>query len=301
MSYKFIFDNNVLSRVSIERLTASGLIEACNSGRFALYIPPVLFTELLHFLSREEISKNAKDNVKFLTKIRWQRVFNDPNGPQGIYTMELEGKLASEYLFINNYDVIRRNLENMLNGMTLRKEDRKEIEEWIEKNNFRCKETIFEMRKDVDKLFKNNPEASRKDYKFLDFLKEQFEDTAKDIIRRGINSFFPKSHLLNLWMKNKKRCLYFNKFIEGLVFWRWYYTMMEPRPRIDDNAFKDIEYLIYLNGVDGIVSNEKNFMKAACTELFPDKDFWSVDEFAEFLIRWGKYTQSDFLCKRPTS
>ncbi len=65
----------------------------------------------------------------------------------------------------------------------------------------------------------------------------------------------------------------------------WYAMAMEQEPKIDPNAYEDIEHLVYLNSVDGIVSNEKGFMKKACQELFPDKDFLSADEFIGRLKR----------------
>ncbi len=61
----------------------------------------------------------------------------------------------------------------------------------------------------------------------------------------------------------------------------WYPMAAEHPPKIDINAYEDIEYLIYLNGVDAIISNEKGFIKTACQEMFPTKDFLSVDEFVD--------------------
>ena len=50
----------------------------------------------------------------------------------------------------------------------------------------------------------------------------------------------------------------------------------ELEPKIDTNAQDDIEHLLYLIGVDGIVSNETDFMSTACKQLFPEKNFLSV-------------------------
>ncbi len=59
----------------------------------------------------------------------------------------------------------------------------------------------------------------------------------------------------------------------------WHWMAVEQEPEIDINAHEDIEHLIYLIGADGIVSNEKRFLKIACGELFPGKDFMSVEQF----------------------
>ena len=59
----------------------------------------------------------------------------------------------------------------------------------------------------------------------------------------------------------------------------WHFMVGEPEPTVDINAYEDIEHLIYLIGVDGIVSDEKGFMKAACEALFPNRDFLTTAQF----------------------
>jgi hypothetical protein len=59
----------------------------------------------------------------------------------------------------------------------------------------------------------------------------------------------------------------------------WKTINSKGTPEIDLNCLEDIQHLMYLIGVDAIISEERGFMKEACKELFPDKDYLSVDEF----------------------
>ena len=69
MSYKFIFDTNVLKEDSVNKLEEAGLIDACSSGRFAFYFTPILLKERLHFLSQGIIPEKAKKPVEFLLSL----------------------------------------------------------------------------------------------------------------------------------------------------------------------------------------------------------------------------------------
>ncbi len=63
------------------------------------------------------------------------------------------------------------------------------------------------------------------------------------------------------------------------MFAIWYFTAVEPEPKIDVNEYDDLEHLAYLIGLDGIVSDETGFLKAACKALFPSKECLLVDQF----------------------
>ena len=126
MSYKFILDTNVLKEESVKKLKDAGLIDACNSGRFAFYVTPVLLKERLDFASRGEVYPGAATSVQFLLELKWQRLFNELGGPEGIFTKEVEGKSQSEYLFID-YAQIEKNLGLILNGGEFVEDAKKEI------------------------------------------------------------------------------------------------------------------------------------------------------------------------------
>jgi len=286
MSYKFVLDTNILQIESIEKLKAADLNNACLSGRFALYVTPVLLKERLDFITSSDIPPTARESILFLATLKWQRTFRELSGSEGIYTMELEGKLPSEYVFDNSLKNIQENLLQLAAGGCLTEEAIKEIEDeknqWREKKK-KNKETYSKMRQDIDKKLRENPSWTRKGSGFSSFLEDNFEKTAIEKIENSINSVKPKEYLIDYWKANKNRCPYFNKFIEGWLYTAWHAMAQEQTPKIDFNAYEDIEHLVYLKGVDCIVSNEKRFMKKACSELFPKKDFLSVDQFIERL------------------
>ncbi|PIV54716.1 hypothetical protein COY52_00160 [Candidatus Desantisbacteria bacterium CG_4_10_14_0_8_um_filter_48_22] len=66
-------------------------------------------------------------------------------------------------------------------------------------------------------------------------------------------------------------------------YYYWYFMVSEQEPHYDPNVLDDIKHLIYLNEVDGIVSNEKGFMREASKTLFPNKDFLTLNQFIERL------------------
>lgn len=284
MSYRFILDTNVLDSESIAVLRKAGLERACRSGRYSFYITPVLLKERLDFASKSKIPPRVVEPIKFLLDLKWQRLFNEPGGPEGVFTRELEGKLQSQYLF-TDYTQIKENLRLILDGGEFIEDAKREILDdklrWSEKKK-RNKDTYRSMRDEVNQKLKNSS-MSRKGSKFSDFLKHNFEQTAIDKVEHSINSIVSKDVLVEYWKKYKERCPYFNKFVEGCLFMAWHVMAAEQEPKIDINAYEDIEHSIYLIGIDGIVSNEKGFIKTACRELFPDKDFLSIHQFAKRL------------------
>ena len=285
MSYKFIFDTNVLKPEIVQKLEKENLRKECHSGRFAFYFTPVLLKERLDFLLKGAIPETTKVPIRFLLSIRWQELFNDLNGPEGIYALELEGKLPSEYLF-TSYSEVRTNLELVSQGGVLpneaREDEQRNKDRWLGQKQKNCI-AFKKMRAQVNSHLRDNPSLTREGSKFSDFRDANFKKTAIDKINKSINSQISKEILIEYWEKYKERCQYFNKFIEGWLFMAWY--AMEQEPKIDPNAYEDIEHLVYLNSVDGIVSNEKGFMKKACQELFPDKDFLSADEFIDKFLK----------------
>lgn len=57
MSYRFIFDTNVLDDEAIKFLTDARLQEACDSGKFSFYVTSVLLKERLDFASKGKYIK----------------------------------------------------------------------------------------------------------------------------------------------------------------------------------------------------------------------------------------------------
>lgn len=285
MSYRFIFDTSVLDEKSVKDLRNAGIVSVCNSGRFAFYMTPVLLKERLHFTAKGRIPQGAIEPVKLLVDLKWQKLFNEPGGPEGIYTQELEGKSRTNYLFIDHRS-IKENLKLILDGGEFidaaKQTIAEDFEQWTSKKN-KNRDAYKLMRVDVTKKLQKDKKLSRKDSDFKSFLGLNFESVAVEKIRGSINSVVSKDRLVEYWLKHRARCSYFNKFIEGWLFTVWYFMAVEQEPKIDANAYDDIEHLVYLIGLDGIVSNEKGFIMSACKALYPDKEFLSVEQFVRML------------------
>lgn len=281
MSYRFIFDTSVLDEKSVKDLRNAGIVNVCDSGRFAFYMTPVLLKERLHFTARGRIPQGGIESVKLLVDLKWQKLFNEPGGLEGIYTQEIEGKSRINYLFIDHCS-IKKNLKLIVDGGEFIDEAKQTIADdfgqWASKKN-KNRDAYRLMRADVTKKLQKDKKLSRKGSNFQSFLELNFEPTAIDKIRNSINSTISKDRLVEYWLKHRAQCLYFNKFIEGWLFIAWHFMAVERDPKIDVNAYDDTEHLVYLIGLDGIVSNEKSFMKDAHKALYPDKDFLSVQQF----------------------
>lgn len=211
MSYRFIFDTSALDDKSVKDLRNAGIVSACNSGRFAFYITPVLLKERLHFTAKGSMPQSAVEPIKLLMDLKWQRLFNEPGGPEGIYTKELEGKPRADYLFMD-YQSIKNALRLFLNGGGFTDEEKKIIAEdtkqWSAKKKAN-KVAYKAMREDVTKKLQKNKSFSRKGSNFKSFLETNFEPTAINKIQHSINSTVPKERLVDYWRTNKARCPYF--------------------------------------------------------------------------------------------
>lgn len=280
MSYKFIFDTSALDEVSVAKLRQNGIIEACSSGRFAFYVTPMLLSERLGFADQGAINPKAVAAVQLLVDIKWQRLFNELGGQNGILTSELEGKCQSDFIF-RNQKFIKVALGDFLAGKEFN-DNAKEIiaadrKRWAtEKENNKSSYTA--MWNDIAQKLKDKP-ISKKDSIFGSFLGTTFESTAIYKINNSINSKLPKDQIAKYWLDHKDRCPCFNQFVKGRLFTAWHYMASEQTPAVGINDDDDIQHLVYLNGVDCIVSNDTRFMKKACEALFPDKDYLSTDQF----------------------
>ncbi|MBF0522089.1 MAG: hypothetical protein HQL24_03415 [Candidatus Omnitrophica bacterium] len=270
MSYKFILDSSVIDEKSIDELKAAGLERACLSGKLSFYVTPPLLKECFHFASRGKMPEELKTCIKYLLGFKWQRIFNEISGSEGIYAMELKGKCPSEYLF-SPYAYLREGIQNLVQGNEIEDNGKKEIQQYIEN---------WEARKDQNRKVLceiRDMFGSKCNPSFKEYFNSVFETTAIYKIKKSINSHDSKEVIIEYWQQHKDRCSHFNKFVEGELFVIW--NAAVTKQKLDNNSQDDIEHLVYLNDVDGIVSNEKGFMKESARVLFPDKDYLSLDEF----------------------
>lgn len=280
MSYKFIFDTNVLTEESVEKLRGAGIVNACKFGRFAFYVTPVLLREQFDFIAQGKMPQDAREPIKLLIDLKWQKLFNGFGSAEGIFVKELEGRAWGGHLFIDDYKPHKKNLKLISIG--------DEFDDEIKQRLVSEKSLRTEMKNKNKESYKEIREEIKIKYgqgkSYLSFealLDHNFESRAVDAIRNKIESTIPKEKLVEYWRANKDKCPYFNKYIQGFLFILWHFSIPIQDKEIDLNAQDDIEHLLYLIGVDGLVSNEKSFIKAACEKLFPDKEILTVDEFCQ--------------------
>lgn len=270
MSYKFIFDTSAIDLNSIKKLQNAGLLEKCANKEFIFYITPPLSWECIGLISNKDISGEVVNLFNFILTLNSGVSFNEIDN---IITAELEGLFPEEFLFSGD-SLERQALIKVIEGQQLSDLEKKDIpseRKKIEDGKNKLRSFFRECRNSV-KISKKN--------EFPDYLKSSFDGRAKLYIQEHISSKKKKDILVNYWQENKSKCPYFNKFIEGMMFLFWYAGCQKGNGiKIDKNGMEDIEHLVYLLGVDGIISEEKGFLKSACKAIFPEKDFLSVDEF----------------------
>ena len=275
LSYKFIFDTSAIDFNNIAKLKDAGIEKYCLNGKLSFYLTPPLLNETADFIPEKPITEKIKSILTFLIDLKHTKIFNEISGSQGIFTKELEGAVQKKDLF-TGYNYLVDGLSQIVSGRTFTEEEKEELRKYknVRKEvKLRNKEAYLEIRE------KHRP---AQDFLFEDFLKLQFENWAIAKINKSINSTKPKHKLVTFWKAHKELCPYFNKFIEGEMFTVWASQQLRDIP-IDTNALDDIEHLVYLTGIDGIISNDRNFMKYASKALFPNKDYLTVDQYIQFL------------------
>lgn len=270
MSYKFIFDTSAIDQDSIKAFQNAGLREKCASKQFILYITPSLLQECLGNIPTNGQNMTNFNLVffRFILSLDIGAYFKEINE---ILTAELEGKFSNEFLSRDNSSEELQAIIKAAAGEQLIAPDAADIE--------LAKKKMAENKNKVDIYLKSGRNSSKpKDGgKFSDYLKESFCENSILYIKEHLSSGNQKDVLIEYWQKNKLKCPYFNKFIEGMMFFKWCMQCRRDM-KIDKNGMDDIEHLVYLLGADGIVSEDK-FLKVASQEIFPDKDFLSVKEF----------------------
>lgn len=270
MSYKFIFDTAAIDQYSIKKFQRARLREKCASKQFIFYITPPLLQECLGSIptNRQNMTNFNPVFFQFILSLSIGACFKEINE---ILTAELEDKFSNEFLFEDNPS---EELQAIIKAAAVKQliaPDAADIE--------LVKKKTAGIKDDVGIYLKKERNSSKpKDGgKFSDYLKESFCENSILYIKEHLSSGKQKDVLIEYWQKNKLKCPYFNKFIEGMMFFKW--CMQYRRDmKIDKNGMDDIEHLVYLLGADGIVSEDK-FLKVASQEIFPDKDFLSVEEF----------------------
>jgi len=211
----------------------------------------------------------------------------------------IEEKSGGEKLFVSTSErkETELNIRRMILDEKLELKDYGGVQaerqkDWLKSKNL--KKMDVELRADVSqKLKKLGKNVSDVKQTFDEFCDTQADDIGRDFIVRRFTTTENKERIAQKWVSNKARYPYFTLFIKGLLYPR-YYAMAHPNEPIDENSLSDIYCLIYIHGVDILVSNEEKFMKKAFYALFGDtnKKYMQVEEFLDYLKNLGNDRQT---------
>ncbi|MFH1519995.1 MAG: hypothetical protein ABIE75_05465 [Candidatus Omnitrophota bacterium] len=282
MPYKFIFDTSAIDDNSVSEMENAGIIQACDSGQINFYMTPPLLRECFHFVTTGNVPRKT-EHLEFLIKIRWAGLFNQLNGKDGILNIELVGLPENGYLLLKNSEnTFKPEFRNFLKGQKFSAEFReiikKENADWKSGKNDQMNGALNKR-----KIFKRDFKMT-KDFPFEQIWEKKGSQIMRHYIKgigKRINPNISADDLIKLWEKQQGECKYLETFIKLHYFQQWKLITPIAEPRRDRNAADDIEHLMYLLYVDGIVSNEKHGFMNNAKQFFPTKDILSVDEFVK--------------------
>lgn len=284
--YKLLLDNSAVKVIHLQKLLQAKLDRLLESGQVDLLVPPILLHERFDFLISVVQHSTILQVANLFLNLKWKGILREINGPQGIMRLELEGDPIGSILYDDEFSSkLKEHLKTaMIDPSHLEVSDRKILEDY---KRFRCelKDGNLGELEDINQQFKAMTAGQEiiMDEPPFPFMYKYMD---REIQRHLPNICSQKSveDLYRYWKNNKNTCPYFNKYIEGFLFVRWYAMKVPGKRHLDKNWLEDLEYLIYLIEADGMVAEEKGFMKEACEALFPNKDFMNVDECTQRLV-----------------
>jgi len=266
---KVLLDNSIFSPESIKLLKNSKLADLSRRRIVKIYGNPVLLDEIYNLwpIGRKMEMKEYLEYILGVTNERWFRGIDD------IIALELRGKqLANRYFF---YTSAQKNfyvnqITRLLISEQLSRDEENELEGINQGIEFK-KTNIHEVCSSLRNLKRTNEN-------FDNFFAESSDNYGEELFSRQLK--IDKSDILiNNWKQSKDNFPFSTLWIKGIMYIT-YYARRESNKRLDRNANSDINQIIYLRGLDAIVSEEKYFLKSACNQLYGSaKQFLNLKEF----------------------
>jgi len=238
----------------------------------------------LELIGRE---KEAREQFRYILDITNGRWFRDR---EELFNIELEGKYSHDkYFFLNSEE--QSYLLNMIRKIVLKgklgEEDIKVItgrKEKLSVQRENVKSILRGMREDVPRRLKGTGKKLGDISEDFDkFYIANLEKSGEMMIRSKTITVTNKDLLVAEWKRCKERYPYFTAWMKAFLYME-YHAMAEQNRKIDINAISDIDQLIYLEGLDGVVSDDAGFMKDAFRQLYGEnKQFLSSDQFLKFI------------------
>ncbi len=287
MSKKILLDRSIFHRGNFDLLRNSEIKSHCSSYGISIYHSPILLEETLNLWWDLNKREELKKHLEFIIEICNGKWFRDLDE---IWTMELEGYSVKDYLFLPEKE--RGNLESQIRFQIIEgnlnpneeNEMRKEVNVRIQKNK-RMKEISKVLRNDVLSRLRNigaRPSSIKET--FEKFVERNIDWFGEGVIKQYIRSAkYDADVLIRKWKENRGRFPYFTSWCKGHLY-AIYHPMAKQNTPIDEKDIVDASQLVYLRGLDILVSNDRKFMKDAFLELYGSaKKLLSLDEFIKFL------------------
>lgn len=274
----------ILDRSSFSRFDdlSEKLLVLIKNKRASVWVTPMLLSETAEMMLKQSYVDEARRHLKFILQISEERWFQDNFE---IFRSELGiWPRRNDYYFLKSLDEAswKKTMAALANGGNFTSVATKEIADGNALNRGKMKrlrKTGIEMRLEIaEKVRQIN--RSTKD------IRETWNDfVSKSLVKFGIDMLIKHKYYTKFlscisvqrWEKNPDAFPFFKDWISGMLYIQ-YYAMRHQNDPLDQNAQSDIQHLLFFRMADGIVSEEKKFMKSAWQELYAPqgKQYYSV-------------------------
>lgn len=278
MSIKLILDRSVFHGERFKDM-AKRLRLLQSKSVISVYATPMLLKETVGLLLKDKRADEAREHLQFILGI-----------PQGkwfgcnfkIFQHELGlMPLRKRYQFLSSKTerLWRQDIKGYIMGLTPNINN--SISRDVQENQMRKYNT-----REIGKYFRSKRPLGLKSVnrEKIPEIWEELRNIKLDSFGEGFINYhrYPMWYLkwiaLKRWRKNRGRCVYFTDWITGLLYIHFY--AMCYSGEIDRNAQADVQNLLYLRDTDGIISEDKRFMKKAWEDLYKPqgKQYLTINE-----------------------
>jgi len=277
---KVIFDRSIFHGESFNKISGHPVRDAVRRGKISVFIAPDLLEETFpYWLKKEAVFFQQMQYILDISNERWFRPINE------ILEIEVREKARHKYYFMSCAQ--QKHTRKFLTGRNLPKT----MERYPpNKTNYTIYPILQKLRNDVSKKLRTleNGEKSRtkKLVTFPIFEKDHQETVIQSLISRSYKDI-NVSTFIKKYFQKPERFPYFRTWLKGALFVPFHAcnVFKQEVSKIDRNALRDVNYLVYLNHADCLVTDDLSFMTEAFNALFGEtnKKIMTSNEFLDFL------------------
>lgn len=290
-----IFDLSAFAREKLERLMSCGLLALCQKRQVLVPHTPTFVVELLGGFTGQSFHEGSRLELKFALDICNGGLFEDRDE---IFRDEIargRGKNARVRMPArpNRFQVSENTVIERLRDVT-----RTGDISWFldtsqalrqkaifgQKN---AKRTAIDMREEVAQGKSRLPRTKTSEIPesvFRASVRAERVRLGRQLILR--ENWRGAAGYADKWASMPDGYPFFTLFVDSILF-QYFIAMMYPAEKIDINAQKDLEVLLYLSHADAVVSDDNKFFRSAFEMLWlpKGKRMFGSEEFAELCTR----------------